>query len=194
MQGTITVVTGLPRSGTSLAMQMLAAGGVEPFSDGERVADEDNPRGYLELEAVKRLKQSADWVPQARGKAVKVISHLLGDLPAGETYRVLFIERDLDEVLASQAKMIARRGQPAPPEAIVRRAFESHLAASAALEASRSDMSFLRLSYAAIIAESRFAAKQIATHVGDAGGGQMDIDAMVAAVDPSLYRNRHSGQ
>lgn len=190
MEDFITIVTGLPRSGTSLAMQMLAAGGVEPYTDGERTADEDNPRGYLELEAVKRLKQSTDWVASARGKAVKVISHLLDDLPNGEAYRVVFVERDLDEVLASQAKMIARRGLPAPPEAVVRRAFETHLAASARLEASRPDMAFLRLAYAEIIAAPSAAAEQIAEHLQAGGADSLDVAAMTTAVDPALYRNR----
>lgn len=193
MEDFITIVTGLPRSGTSLVMQMLAAGGVEPYTDGERTADEDNPRGYLELEAVKRLKQSTDWVTSARGKAVKVISHLLDDLPNGEAYRVIFVERDLDEVLASQAKMIARRGLPAPPEAVVRRAFEAHLAASERLEASRPDMTFLRLAYAEIIAAPLTAAKQIAEHLQIGEADSLDVAAMTTAVDPALYRNRSRG-
>lgn len=117
----ITIVTGLPRSGTSLAMQMLAAGGVEPFTDGERTADESNPRGYLELEAVKQLKKDASWVPSARGKAVKVISHLMAELPRDETYRAVFVERDMDEILTSQEKMLERLGRPPRARSSARR-------------------------------------------------------------------------
>ena len=184
----IVVVSGLPRSGTSLVMQMLAAGGLEALTDGERTADEDNPRGYLELEAVKRLRDGADWVADARGKAVKVISHLLNHLPAREEYRVVFVERDLDEVLASQAKMIARRGQPTPPEEVVRKAFEGHLAGFDRLIASRPDMSALRLAYADTIADPVAATQRLAEFVG----GDLDRTAMAAAVDPGLYRNRRS--
>ena len=95
----IVIVSGLPRSGTSLMMQMLQRAGVQPMTDGIRAADEDNPRGYYELERVKRLAEDCSWLHQARGRAVKCISPLLMSLPVGPTYRVLFMRRDLDEVL-----------------------------------------------------------------------------------------------
>ncbi|TWT86644.1 hypothetical protein Mal64_34730 [Pseudobythopirellula maris] len=190
MNDTITVVSGLPRSGTSLLMQMLAAGGMEVYTDGERAADDDNPRGYLELEAVKRLKHDASWLPAARGKAVKVISHLLGDLPDGEDYRVVFLERDIEEVLDSQQKMLERLGRPGAPRDVVRRAFAAHLAGFDRLTASREDMAVLRLPYAEIIATPKAAAERLAGFVGDASPAPLDAAAMAAAVDPALYRNR----
>src|SRR5437764_1475845 len=104
MSSEIIVVSGLPRAGTSLMMQMLDNGGIEVLTDGVRAADTDNPRGYYELEKVKRLKQDASWLPQARGKVFKMVSQLLYDLPASEAYRVLFMERDFDEMLRSQEK------------------------------------------------------------------------------------------
>src|SRR5262249_30630691 len=102
----IIIVSGLPRSGTSLMMQMLDGGGVPVLTDNIRAADTDNPRGYYEFEPVKATKRDATWLPAARGKAVKMVSQLLYHLPPGETYRVLFLERDLEEVLASQEKML----------------------------------------------------------------------------------------
>lgn len=183
------VVTGLPRSGTSLLMQMLVAGGVEPLTDGERVADIDNPHGYYELEAVKRLKQDATCLQDAQGKVVKVISHLLGELPPGD-YRLIFVERDLDEVLASQAKMIARLGRPAPPQDAVRRAFVAHLDAFERLAASRDDFTVLRLAYADAVSDPPAAAERIASFLEEAGFEGLDAAAMAGAVDPSLYRNR----
>ena len=109
----VVVVSGLPRSGTSMAMKMLAAGGLETIVDGLRTADEDNPKGYFEDERIKALAETADkaWLRGAWGKAVKVISYLLKELPRQHNYRVIFVRRDLREVLASQAKMLARRGK-----------------------------------------------------------------------------------
>src|ERR1700757_2956947 len=102
MESEIIIVSGLPRSGTSLMMQMLDQGGVEVVTDHVRTADTDNPRGYYEYEQVKKIKQDTSWLPATRGKAFKMVSQLLYDLPAGERYRVVFMERDLDEVLVSQ--------------------------------------------------------------------------------------------
>src|SRR5882724_9225667 len=106
----IIVVSGLPRSGTSLMMQMLAGGGVEIVTDAIRAADCDNPRGYQEFERVKKIKQDRSWLPEARDKAFKMVSQLLYDLPPSERYRIIFMQRDLDEVLASQEKMLERLG------------------------------------------------------------------------------------
>src|SRR5215813_11558433 len=112
MNTEIIVVSGLPRSGTSLMMQMLASGGVEVVTDHIRTADTDNPRGYLEFEKVKKIKEDQSWLPAVRGKAVKMVSQLLYDLPASERYRILFMERDLDEMLLSQEKMLKRLDRP----------------------------------------------------------------------------------
>ena len=107
------VVSGLPRSGTSMMMRMLEAGGIAPFTDGERTPDVDNPEGYYEYERVKDLEKDADtsWVRQARGKALKVISLLLRSLPDDNAYRVIYMRRHLDEILRSQDKMLDRLGE-----------------------------------------------------------------------------------
>ncbi len=117
----IVVVSGLPRSGTSLLMQMLAAGGLEVVSDHLRAADVDNPRGYFEFERVKQIQKDSSWLPAARGKALKMISQLLYHLPPTERYRVIFMRRNLDEVIASQEKMLQRRNAAAAPRRRSRR-------------------------------------------------------------------------
>lgn len=109
--GPITIVTGLPRSGTSLVMQILQAGGLEITTDGKRMADEDNPKGYFEDERVKALHHRSNWILGEGGKVIKVVTELLPFLPKGPDYRVIFVQRNLDEVLHSQRKMLLRRGE-----------------------------------------------------------------------------------
>ena len=108
----IILVSGLPRSGTSMMMQMLEAGGIALLTDQHRAPDADNPQGYYELQAVKRSKQDTNWVAQAPGKAVKVISFYLPDLPRDHPYSILFMRRPLDKILASQKTMLKRQGKP----------------------------------------------------------------------------------
>src|SRR5260370_42198447 len=106
----ITVVAGLPRSGTSLMMQMLEVGGLPVLSDGERQADTDNPKGYFEWERIKQLPKDPSLIAAAEGKVVKGISQLILSRPQGHDYRVVFMQRPLPEVLKSQDKMLRRRG------------------------------------------------------------------------------------
>ena len=127
MDNEIIIVSGLPRSGTSLMMQMLDNGGVPVVTDHIRTADTDNPRGYYEFERVKKIKDDVSWLPETRGKAFKMVSQLLYELPANETYRVIFMERDLDEMIRSQEKMLARLNKPSAPRAAIERAFREHL-------------------------------------------------------------------
>ena len=107
----ITIVSGLPRSGTSMMMQLLVAGGIEPYRDELRPPDADNPRGYFEHIRATRLNIDQSWLPNARGRAVKIVAHLLPQLPPGEEYRVIFLHRDLREVVASQRAMLERLGE-----------------------------------------------------------------------------------
>ncbi|WP_309387781.1 alkaline phosphatase family protein [Cerasicoccus frondis] len=105
-QERITIVSGLPRSGTSMMMQLLTAGGIEALSDNQRIADEGNPLGYFEFEQASELQKNRNWLPRARGKAVKIVAQLLNRLPANEHYQIIFMRRDLDEVVASQKKLL----------------------------------------------------------------------------------------
>src|SRR6266852_3321230 len=127
MKSAIIIVSGLPRSGTSLMMQMLEEGGVEIVTDNIRTADTVNPRGYYEFEKVKKIKQDASWLPQTRGKAFKMVSQLLYDLPPSERYRIIFMERDLEEMLLSQEKMLERLGRSAAPREAMKRSYTLHL-------------------------------------------------------------------
>lgn len=186
----IVVVSGLPRSGTSMAMRMLAAAGMPIVSDGQRTADEDNPQGYFEDERVKNLAQDHDpsWLRASRGKAIKIISWLLDSLPADNNYRIVFMNRNLHEVLASQAKMLARRGEASDSsDARMLEHFETHLVRMRRTLGARPGVELCELDYAAVLADPHRAAEQMAAFLG----GALDVDAMARAVDPTLYRNRH---
>jgi len=186
----VTVVSGLPRSGTSMLMRMLQAGGMPILTDGIRAADEDNPRGYFEYEPVRRLAEDKSWVPQARSRAVKVISFLLPDLPAAQAYRVLFIRRTLPEVLASQRAMLTRRDIPvADPAADDRRMgalYRKHLWQVEQWLALQPNIRTLYVDHRGTLAKPGDTARAMADFLG-AG---LDADAMAAAVDPDLYRQR----
>ena len=150
----ITVVTGLPRSGTSLAMQLLEAAGIPPFTDGQRLADASNPQGYYEAEIVKNLPQDSAWLAQAEGRAVKVIHLLLPHLPDNREYRVLVMGRELGAVLRSQRLMLERLGQAgaALPEARLRQVYEAQLAQMEAWLTARPCLPVLRLGFEACLA------------------------------------------
>jgi hypothetical protein len=184
----ITIVSGLPRSGTSLMMQMLVAGGMTPLSDGERKADDDNPRGYLEWERIKTLPQDPGCIAEGEGKVVKVISRLLLSLPAGYEYRVIFMQRPLPEVLASQDQMMRRRGtfKEGANAAIMSAAFEKHLREVYAWMDGKEYVKGLRVPYHDALSKPREVGDQIATFLGIT----LNVDAMTQQVDASLYRNR----
>ncbi len=186
----IIVVSGLPRSGTSMLMKMLQAGGVEIFEDGQRQADEDNPRGYFELERVKNLHKQADkgWLKEARGKAVKVISQLLPELPPENNYHVLFINRNLDEVLASQNKMLVRRGEKVDPsaDARMRELFEKHLKKTKAWLPSMKNFQVLELEYSQVVSNPLPEAGRIRSFLDR----DLDLNRMASVVEEALYRNR----
>lgn len=184
----ITVVSGLPRSGTSLVMQMLEAGGMPVLADGVRTADDDNPAGYMEFEAVKRTGNDATWVPLAVGKAVKVIYKSLADLPAGYSYRVIFLRRDLREVVASQAKMLERRGSAGAGLEVdeLVRVFERQLKNTEAWLAERAQFSVLYVEYRDLVTNPRPQVERMC----DLLGVPLDAEAMCTAVKPQLYRQR----
>ena len=186
----ITIVSGLPRSGTSLMMQMLAAGGLPVLSDGERKADTDNPRGYLEWERIKQLPKDPGCIAEAEGKVVKVISQLLLSLPAGHDYRIIFMQRPLPEVLKSQDEMLRHRGtqrQGADTSAIAA-AFQRHLIEIDKWFEKRADVAVLRVPYHRVLHEPR----AIAEAVADFLQAPLNIEAMTGQVDSNLYRNRAS--
>lgn len=183
----LTIVSGLPRSGTSLMMKMLEAGGLPVLVDNLREADVDNPKGYYEFEPVKTLKADASWVAESAGKAVKMVYLLLHDLPADREYRVLFMRRNLDEVLASQKTMLDRLGKASPlDDAKMAALFRDGLARFEAWVAARPNFRLLDVSYNTMVADPR----PLAAEVDRFLDGGLDLEAMARVVDPTLYRNR----
>jgi hypothetical protein len=183
----IVVVAGVPRSGTSLLMQMLAAGGVPLLCDDVRKPDPDNPRGYFELEAARRLARDSSWLDDARGRAVKLVHALVPKLPPRHRYRVLLVERRMDEVLASQERMLARGGSPPPAaDAGLGEVFAAQLAEVGRWLAVQPNADWLPLRHAELIARPRECALRIDHFLG----GGLDRAAMAAVVEPALYRVR----
>jgi hypothetical protein len=184
----ITVVTGIPRSGTSLLMQMLAAGGLPVLCDGVRAPDADNPRGYFEFEPAKRIASDASWLARAEGGAVKIVHTLVPSLPSYRRYRVLLVRRRLDEVLASQRAMLARRGEPHDPaeDARLLPALRAQLARLERWLAAREDLAWLPVDHGELITDPKGQALRIAAFLG----GGLDAAAMATCVDPGLYRQR----
>jgi hypothetical protein len=186
----ITVVSGLPRSGTSLVMQMLSAGGMSVLADDIRAADDDNPAGYFEFEPVKRTRSDASWVPAAAGKAVKVIYLLLPDLPLEFSYRVIFVRRNLDEVVRSQQAMLQRRGEAGAglDAAEMARVFARQLEKTEAWLSRQSSISVMFLDYSSVVSDPQPHAERIRDFLGV----DLDTSAMSAAVNPKLYRHRQA--
>lgn len=185
--GYVTIVSGLPRSGTSMMMRMLEAGGIPVLVDNIRVADDDNPRGYYEYEPVKQTKRDPSWVQSADGKAVKLVYRLLYDLPADTSYRVIFMRRNLDEVLASQRKMLAREGRGDDVnDAEMAALFRSELARFENWVKSQPNFSIIDVDYNQLLAD----AKPVVQRTSEFLDGRVDAAAMCAVVDPTLYRNR----
>jgi hypothetical protein len=184
----ITIVSGLPRSGTSLMMQMLDAGGLPVLSDGERKADTDNPKGYLEWERIKQLPKDPSLIAEAEGKAVKVITQLIVSLPSGHEYRVIFMQRPLPEVLKSQDEMLRRRGNAdsAAVNSAIEEAFQRHLVEVNKWLAGQRNLQVLRTHYHRVLREPKAVAEEIAAFLQV----PLDIEAMVRQVDGTLYRNR----
>jgi hypothetical protein len=185
----IAVVSGLPRSGTSMLMRMLAEGGLPTLTDGLRQADQHNPGGYYEYERVKRLdKGEIDWLPDARGKAVKIVSALLGDLPPDYDYRVIFMQRHLDEIVRSQMLMLASDGKSSgsvSPDELQSR-YRQHMQSVMHWISQQPHVQVLYVHYNQLIIDPA----QYAAEIADFLHYPLDQFKMAAVVDPSLYRNR----
>src|ERR1700675_2867488 len=184
----MTIVSGLPRAGTSVMMQMLEAGGLPLLSDGERKADTDNPKGYLEWERIKQLPKEPSLIAEAEGKVVKVISQLILSLPSGHNYRVVLMQRPLPEVLKSQDKMLRRRGNADlnADTSAIEEAFQRHLIEVNKWLAGKESVQVSRVHYHRVLREPKVVAGEISAFLGI----PLDIEAMVRQVDGSLYRNR----
>lgn len=187
----ITIVSGLPRSGTSLMMSMLAAGGLEVLTDNLRMADDDNLNGYFEFEDVKNLiKGEHDWIATAHGKAVKVISTLLPYLPSGYPYRIIFMRRAFKEILASQRKMLINRGEN--PDRVsddqLAEIFEKDGQQVERWIDSQANVSRIDISYNQLMENP----KPLVAKINMFLGGGLDEKRMLDLINPSLYRQRSS--
>lgn len=184
----IAVVSGLPRSGTSMMMKMLEAGGIPLLSDGQRTADEDNPKGYYEFERVKKLRDGdIAWLPEAQGKVVKIISALLSYLPDTYEYRLVFMERNIQEILVSQKKMLIRRGED--PDKVddkeMQMLFQKHLQQVDDWIRSKKNITCLKVNYNSVLADPT----QYVATLNTFFGNSLNAEKMTTVIDPILYRS-----
>jgi Sulfotransferase domain len=188
MREYVTIVSGMPRSGTSLAMQMLCAGGMPLLTDDRRPADAHNPRGYFEYEPVKRLAVDSSWLNAARGRAVKIIYRLLLHLPGELNYKIVFLERDLAEVFESQQEMLRSKNDPAALQNRDRvlSALAAELAKAKEWLADQANMLVLTVPYAEVVRNPLEWSREISRFLDG-----LDESAMAAAVNPALYRHIH---
>lgn len=185
----VVIVSGLPRSGTSMMMKMLEAGGIAPLTDETRTADKDNPKGYYEFERVKKLDEGdVAWLDQAGGKAVKVISALLKHLPPGYAYKVIFMQRRMEEILASQRQMLIRRGEPADSisDEKMTQLFSKHLEQVQAWIAEQPNVDVIYVSYNEILEDPTENVEKIDQFLGQ----YLNKERMVSVIDEDLYRQR----
>jgi hypothetical protein len=184
----LTIVSGLPRSGTSMIMRMIDAGGIPALTDNLRVADEDNPRGYYEFEPVKQTKKDPSWLNGSGGKVVKMVYRLLYDLPAGHEYRVVFTQRNLDEVIASQNVMLERQGKAGGvlPDEKLTGLFRAELDKCDRWLRQRPHFRVLYINYNQALKDP----DPVVAAMNEFLGGDLDTAAMRKVVEPALYRQR----
>jgi hypothetical protein len=184
----IAIVSGLPRSGTSMMMRMLEAGGLSVVTDDIRKADVDNPRGYYEYEPVKRIKEDVSWIPGTRGRVFKMVSLLLYHLPPEERYRVVLMRRNTDEILASERRMLERRGEDPDHASDERMAeiFRKHLTHLEGWLRDQPNIDHIEISYNEVLEDPRPVMERVSVFLG----GGLDVERMVGVVDRSLYRQR----
>ncbi|MEW6085928.1 MAG: sulfotransferase domain-containing protein [Chloroflexota bacterium] len=185
----VIVVSGLPRSGTSMMMKMLEAGGKTVLTDNLREADANNPKGYYEFERVKQMKNGdLAWLPDAVGKVVKIVTGLITYLPPDYHYKVIFMQRDLNEVLSSQKKMLGRlgKGDDNIPDDKMAKTYEDHVKQVKAWLVRQANIEVLYVNYNTMIAEATESLEKVNTFLG----GGMDVKKMASVVDRELYRER----
>ena len=184
----IVIVSGLPRCGTSMMMQMLEAGGILPMTDHIRKADEDNPKGYYEFEKVKKIKEDASWLESCYGKAFKMVSALLYYLPNDKRYKVIFMKREMAEMLASQNKMLQRKGQNSDTisDEEMSKKLHKHLRKVEEWLANQNNIDVIYINYNDVINNSYENAQLVNQFVN----GRLDVEKMAGSVKTSLYRQR----
>lgn len=185
----IVIVSGLPRSGTSMMMKMLQAGGLGILTDNLREADANNPKGYYEFERVKQLKDGdIAWLPDAVGKVVKIVTGLITFLPAEYRYKVIFMQRELNEVLSSQKKMLGRlgKGDDKIPDDKMAKIYQEHLKQVNAWTSGQPNMEVIYVNYNTMVDDPTESLRKVSEFLG----GNMDVQEMAGVVDKELYRER----
>jgi hypothetical protein len=184
----VIVVSGLPRSGTSMMMKMLEAGGLAVMTDNIRTADDDNPKGYYEFEVVKELENNKEWLKDAPGKVVKIISQLLKQLPSDHNFKIVFMRRKMEEILASQKQMLIRRGEPTDtiPDEKMAKIFETHIFQVETWLSKQPNMEVLFVHYT----DATENPAPVIEKINQFLGGKMNVNKMAAVVDKSLHRQR----
>jgi thioredoxin len=183
----ITIVSGLPRSGTSLMMRMLNVGGIAALCDEHRTPDADNPNGYYEFESVKSIQDYGDWIDRAVGHSVKIVYNLLEHLPKDREYRVIFMRRQIDEIIQSQRAMLLRNGiKTEIPDEEIKELFERVLRQFYSWLPSQTHLKLINVSYNELLSRPASTIAQINRHLGYS----LDTEAMAQVIDHSLYRNR----
>jgi RNase adaptor protein for sRNA GlmZ degradation len=192
MNTMITIVSGLPRSGTSMMMRMLEAGGMVLVIDNIRKADEDNPYGYFEFEKVKKIKKDSSWLDYTQGKAFKIVSMLLYNLPHDKNYKVIFMKRNMKEIMASQKIMLERhkRDRDDVDDEQMARLSEKHIHQIDIWLGKQQNIDTLYVNYNDFIERPRENAEAVNQYLGNI----LDVDRMVKTVDKSLYRNRFNSK
>jgi len=186
---TVIVVSGLPRSGTSMMMKMLEAGGLKILTDNLREADANNPKGYYEFERVKQMKDGDfAWLPEAVGMVVKIVTGLIMYLPSDYNYKIIFMKRDLDEVLSSQKKMLGRLGKEDDniPDDKMGKVYEEHLKQVKGWLVRQPNIEMLYVNYNTMVADPTESLHKVNEFLG----GKMDVQVMAGVVDKELYRER----
>lgn len=186
---TVIVVSGLPRSGTSMMMKMLEAGGLKILTDNQREADANNPKGYYEFERVKQMKDGdLAWLPDAAGKVVKIVTGLITFLPSEYKYKVIFMKRDLHEILSSQKKMLGRLGREDDniPDDQMSKVYEEHLKQVKGWLVRQPNIELMYVNYNAMVADPTESLQKVNEFLG----GGMDVKVMAGVVDKELYRER----
>jgi hypothetical protein len=184
----IVIVSGLPRCGTSMMMQMLEAGGIPPMTDHVRRADEDNPKGYYEFEKVKKIKEDASWIKSCYGKVFKMVSALLYYLPSDKRYKVIFMRRQMEEMLASQNKMLQRQGKKSDDvsDEEMSKKLHTHLRKVEEWLANQNNIDVIYINYNEVIKNPYENAKLVNQFIN----GRLDADKMAGSVNTSLYRQK----
>jgi hypothetical protein len=169
-------------------MQLLVAAGIEPLTDARRAPDEDNPLGYFELEKTLSLAKDNSWIPEARGKAIKIVAQLLPLLPAGEHYNVIFMDRNLDEVVASQHAMLARQNRAGADidDRKLKATYTAQLERVRRMLSHRPDVRTLTVHYGKLLSDAVTEIARLAQFLGE----PFDQDAASSAVRPELRRQK----